>query len=217
MIRFKQVQLALATAGILASGVTQAALHDRGGGLIYDDVLNITWMADANYAKTSGYDADGYMTWNDANTWAADLSYGGFNDWRLPTALNQDGSGPCEGFNCGNSEMGHMFYSNMGAVADRSILSGTNASNLALFSNLKSFAYWFGTAQALRPAVNAWVFSTREGMQGFSHQPNEYAAWAVRDGDAAAPIPEPDTYAMMLAGLGLLGLVARRRKQKLNA
>jgi hypothetical protein len=32
--------------------------------------------------------------------------------------------------------------------------------------------------------------------------------------NATAPIPEPETYAMMLAGLGLLGVVARRRKQK---
>ena len=30
----------------------------------------------------------------------------------------------------------------------------------------------------------------------------------------AATVPEPETYAMMLAGLGLLGFVARRRKQK---
>ena len=29
----------------------------------------------------------------------------------------------------------------------------------------------------------------------------------------AAPIPEPEVYAMMLAGLGLIGFVARRRKQ----
>ena len=29
-----------------------------------------------------------------------------------------------------------------------------------------------------------------------------------------APIPEPETYAMMLAGLGLMGFVARRRKQQ---
>jgi hypothetical protein len=28
------------------------------------------------------------------------------------------------------------------------------------------------------------------------------------------PIPEPETYAMLLAGLGLLGWVGRRRKQK---
>lgn len=31
---------------------------------------------------------------------------------------------------------------------------------------------------------------------------------------ALAPVPEPETYAMMLAGLGLLGFTARRRKQK---
>lgn len=30
-------------------------------------------------------------------------------------------------------------------------------------------------------------------------------------------VPEPETYAMMLAGLGMLGLAARRRKQKLLA
>lgn len=35
------------------------------------------------------------------------------------------------------------------------------------------------------------------------------ARWAP-----VAAIPEPETYAMMLAGLGLLGFVSRRRKQK---
>jgi hypothetical protein len=29
-----------------------------------------------------------------------------------------------------------------------------------------------------------------------------------------APVPEPETYAMLLAGLGVMGAVVRRRKQK---
>ena len=45
------------------------------------------------------------------------------------------------------------------------------------------------------------------------------AAWSnqIVYNAIAGPVPEPETYAMMLAGLGLLGLSARRRKQKLNA
>ena len=36
----------------------------------------------------------------------------------------------------------------------------------------------------------------------------------VSSSTVSAPIPEPETYAMMLAGLGLMGFVARRRRQK---
>lgn len=44
---------ALAALGTLSAGSAQAQLFNRGGGLIYDSVQNVTWLADANYAKTS--------------------------------------------------------------------------------------------------------------------------------------------------------------------
>ena len=48
---------------------SQAALVSvLGGRAYYDNVANLTWLADANAAKTSGYDADGRMTWADAIT-----------------------------------------------------------------------------------------------------------------------------------------------------
>ena len=59
----------------------QASLVARTGGMVYDDVNNITWAADANLAKTSGYDADGLMTWANAVAWADQLTLGGYTDW----------------------------------------------------------------------------------------------------------------------------------------
>ena len=81
----------------------EALLIDRGGGLIYDDVLDVTWLQDANYAVSSGYwdalDKTGYsdwslnhpgtMIWNDAMDWADGLEYYDsvrdvtWSDWRL--------------------------------------------------------------------------------------------------------------------------------------
>jgi len=200
--------------GLLSTA--NANLEARAGGMVYDDVLDITWLADANYAQTSGYDSDGKMNFDEANTWAAGLSYGGYDDWRLPTALNQDGSGPCFGYDCTSSEMGHMFYNNLGATARSSILAGTNTDNLALFTNLQSYEYWSGTVYAPSLVSIAWYFYTGKGDQVFSTQGNEFYAWAVRPGDVAA-IPEPETYAMLLAGLGLLGVAAKWRRRSFGA
>jgi hypothetical protein len=86
----KSLRLLVALCGSVMLGSTQAALIDRGNGMIYDDVLNITWLQDANYAKTSGHDADGRMTWNESMAWASSLIFGGYDDWRLPFATQPD-------------------------------------------------------------------------------------------------------------------------------
>lgn len=41
---------------------------------------------------------------------------------------------------------------------------------------------------------------------------NTHLYTAGRTSDITAPVPEPETYAMLLAGLGMIGAVARRRK-----
>ena len=73
---------ALLSALALTFGLTlsaNATLWDRGGGLIYDDVLKITWLQDADNASTSGYgNGTGYMTWYGAKKWAAKLKYAGY-------------------------------------------------------------------------------------------------------------------------------------------
>jgi hypothetical protein len=48
----KHILLALIALG-LSSMHARAELHNRGNGLIYDSTLNVTWLADMNYAKTS--------------------------------------------------------------------------------------------------------------------------------------------------------------------
>ena len=95
-----------------------ASLISLPGGMVYDDVLNITWLQDANYGAGSSYDdgastTDGRMTWQHAVDWAASLDYGGYDDWRLPAANQPDGSctpsppwestGSTLGFNCTGS------------------------------------------------------------------------------------------------------------------
>src|SRR3972149_4947029 len=50
----------------------------------YDTSLNITWLANANYAGDA-------MNWASANAWAASLNFNGITGWRLPTVTDTDG------------------------------------------------------------------------------------------------------------------------------
>ena len=207
----------IAAAMVALAGTAEAALIDRSGGMIYDTTLNVTWLADWNYAKTQ-YDnsggaqgaADGRMTWVNARTWAVNLVYGGYDDWRLPTSLNADGTGPCQGFNCSGSEMGHMFYNNWGASAGSAFSTGTNAAYLALFSNVQSGLYWSGTEES---SGFAWDFYTTGGTQNSAGKAGEFYAVAVRAGDVTASAPEPQTLALALLALGAT-VVARRRRPR---
>ena len=217
----RAVRAATAVITGIALGLTTwqagAALFDRGGGLIYDDALDITWLADANYALTIGAtfpSVEGRMEWDEGVAWVARLEYAGYRDWRLPDGLNRDGSGPCEGFGCSGSELGHMYYNNMGASAGNSILTGSNTANLALFTNIQNGPYWSGTEHPSNPAELATSFGFEIGNQcSACTKHDQIWLWPVRDGDGA-PIPEPGSYAYILAGLGVVGYVIVSRRSR---
>ncbi|MDT4290378.1 hypothetical protein RO575_12475 [Methylomonas sp. MO1] len=135
--------------GLMVGSGAQASLYDRGGGLIYDDVLNVTWLQDANYARTSGYggaDGTGKMDWATAMTWAANLVYDGYDDWRLATNTPINGSrfiytssnsGTADvGYNITSprSELAYMYSVNLGLTGYYST-TGVIQSNFGIFGN----------------------------------------------------------------------------------
>ena len=219
--------LAGAALGLLCASGAHAALVDRGGGLIYDTVQDITWLADLNHAQTqynqSGGavgNATGQMNWLAANLWASDLVYGGYTDWRLPTVMQPDtacsdtfdpgGAQPLQyyGYGCTGSEMGHLFYSDLGGHANESLLDATGDSageiaNLALFTNVQNGLYW--TSSHYGPnALHAWTFFTFDGAQGVYNKGFELSALAVRRGDSVGTVAEPSAAALVLLALGLM-------------
>lgn len=211
---------AAAAAILTLTGAAQAALINRGGGMIYDSTRNITWLADMNYAMTSGHDADGRMTWTAAKAWADNLTFGGYSDWRLPTLNSADtsctgGFGVGIGFDCTGGELSGLFVTDLGNKANESVLNQVGdtplqIANLALFSNVRSFGYWSGTEYAPLPLF-AWGFGTSVGYQGYGVKGDALYAVAVRPGDVAASVPEPQTLALALLALGAT-VVARRRR-----
>ena len=221
-----------------------AALYDRGNGLIYDDVLDITWLQDANYAYTSGYaatnangeyytstniQADGRMGWDAAKTWADQLSYGGYDDWRLPSANLMNPTSPCwgdgscdGGYNNTTGELGHMFYNNLDnlgkydtngnyqsgyGVTNSSFIDGNSGASVSIV-NLKNNDYWLDEEYA-PDTYYAWEFHTSYGNQNhFFGKDASIYSWAVRAGDASSvPVPA----AAWLFGTALLGLAGVKR------
>jgi hypothetical protein len=184
--------LGAACAGLflLISTSTPAALVDNGGGLIYDEDLDITWLADAN--------SGGAQKWDDALAWAASLNNGGTMGWRLPTADT------CTGPSC-DAEFNHLFYNELGGSMGTPITG-----NSSPFSDIQD-VYWTNEE---RTGDSAWIFyfgSTElAGTRDWAFKTGLVSTWAVHDGNISVPIPP----AILLFASGLLGLVGTTRRKK---
>lgn len=216
-------------------GSANAALHARGEYMVYDDSTNLTWLRSATYGAGSAFDdgysaADGLMTFTSAQAWVSQLSIvypdNGLtvSDWRLPDYDPTQGP----------SEIAQLVQYSLANPAHHVPM------NWGPFAPIQGGFEWLGSSYNLLPTrsflsiegwvvrdpVHEWPPSLAWATDGFVHLPGvvrldlltgatyqqEGYAWAVRDGDVLA-IPEPEVYASMLAGLMLVGVAARRRKQ----
>jgi len=152
----------------------------RGNGMVYDTDFNITWYSIPNTNRSG---------WCEKMAWAASLNVSGITGWRLPSALNLDGTGPFEGPSK-MSEMGHLFYTEMG------IRSGTNTGDpnvpgsFGIFTEASGemfwwFYMWTSTQYEANP-LYAWMFNG-DAWATSKINPYPIVGWglAVHDGDVA--------------------------------
>jgi hypothetical protein len=211
--------IAVAALGF-GSATAQAALIDRGGGLIYDDVLNVTWLQDARYAVTTGAAPFGSLTWQESKDFASNLTYFDsvrgvtYDDWRLPVVFNSG----AEGYDTAgaSSELAYMYYVNLGYSANydphtTDPVPTSDAYNP--FINISYRGYWTDTASEF--SNRAWYEHFHFGFGGVTSVFDYNQVWAVRDGDVAPlvsnSVPEPGTLGLFGAAIGLAGFLRRRK------
>ncbi len=186
---------------------------DRIADAFYDTVLNVTWLADANWAGTSGY-ADqfenptpvpgepvGRMHLGQQLTWAAQLNVHGVTGWRLHRLLGY----VCQDGDCypTSTEISRLFSATLGN-------GNQGPTNTGPFTNAFLGGYW--SESTFNNSDRPFVYS-EEGRFGVSDESAARVfAWAVHNGDVGV-IPEPGTYALLIAGIAALGLHRRYRSK----
>lgn len=212
---------------------------DNGFEAYYDTTQNLTWLADANWAATSGASESGLLIGRtiygqfpgsplEAVSLAGNADLYGIDDWQLPglslsgeiyDVVCQPGHVYCDQiptsrFNvlAGTSQLQHLMEVTLG---NRSNSDGSyTLENTGPFKNLQAGAYWSSEFRltTYQYANSGWTFNTATGqhLQQPAFGSTGYS-WLVRKGDVAA-IPEPQSVLMWSLGiLGVMGVASRRR------
>ena len=195
---------------LLAPTLANAELFDRGNGLIYDSEQDITWLQDANYAQTSGYDSDGKMSVSNATLWAENLVYAGIDDWRLPTTSRYNDPSCPEDVRATIYKT-PLFYEHhidcLGGEMERLTASADPYRN-PIFENVRNSRYWTSTIYRdevdicveegycvegdngkRRGFIWQWDFNT--SIKTTLRGGNSRYVWLVHDGDVDDTTPPP--------------------------
>jgi hypothetical protein len=167
----KQTLSLILLAALALPGAAHATLFERlGGAAYYDDVLDITWLADANLAATNQFGltqsgnalpaagevgSTGRMNWDTANAWIVGMNaadYLGFDDWRLPVLSPIDGALFDTNFsNNATTDLGHAKTTTDGSDGGWRDGSGTPVSEMGYMYYVNLANLGFCTPNDLDP------------------------------------------------------------------
>lgn len=186
-------------------------IHHNGATAYYTDEAvfldtdnNLLW----SNSTIAGYTDADMLTFAQGESFVAGLTLEGVGGWKIPTM-----------------EEFAKLYVTQGSAQ----IGGMNIDPFNVYSSTNGAGYvWTSTTDAnhqgqhLAFARNSVVlnptFATVSASIGsigvFKWLPDSMKLRVRADRNSIAPVPEPETYAMLLAGLGLVGAVARRRQNK---
>ncbi|MEW5788002.1 MAG: PEP-CTERM sorting domain-containing protein [Pseudomonadota bacterium] len=193
--------LALAICAALPTPAAAALDYDPATGILTDTEAQRMWLLHG-IGFGSSYGFPGF-----AIDWVAGLNLekvGGYSDWALPSVeAPPDGSPPA----AMGGDLGQLFVDLSTALADRSQWPfGLGAEDYG-----GRIIY---TDDPVPGTANYWGLSFGNGAYVAVYPGNAYAYVGVM---AVRPVPEAETWAMLLAGLGLIGLrLARTQETRID-
>jgi hypothetical protein len=194
-------QATVSVANVLTANVDSVSTY-FGGTLLDSAITNINNASYQGIARTAVYDTgtglDFYYQFSNAATSQNGVErFSGWDFSALGTsAVNVYQTGSAFGiFTAGTETSDYADRTTAGVIAFSFVPNGASKVN----PGLTSFTQVIRTdARSYKPGNFGLLDGIGDNAAGF----------------AVAAVPEPETYAMMLAGLGLMATIARRRKDK---